>query len=265
MTGHGETESRKTGGRGEAIVEMHHVSFSYGPMPVLEDIDMTIRENDFLGIIGPNGGGKTTMLRLILGLERPDSGTITVFGRTPEEGRGSIGYISQFLEFDHDFPVTVLDVVLMGRLGARGLFRRYSGEDTAIALEALERVGLVGSRDRRLGDLSGGERQRILIARALTVGPRLLLLDEPHSGIDTKWQSSFYDLLRSLSAEMTIVLVSHDVGALSAYVEQVACLNRKLYYHGSTTEGIAHLEETYQCPIEIIAHGVPHRVLGDHE
>lgn len=249
----------------EAIVEMRGVSFSYGTMPVLENIDMTIYANDFLGIIGPNGGGKTTTLKLILGLVRPSSGTVTVFGKTPEEGRRSIGYIPQFLEFDRDFPVTVLDVVLMGRLGARGLFRRYSGDDVAIAAESLERVGMADSRNRRVGDLSGGERQRVFIARALTARPRLLLLDEPLSGIDTKWQNSFYDLLRDLNEEMTIILVTHDVGALSSYVEKVACLNCKLYYHGSTREGIEHLVETYQCPIELIAHGMPHRVLGDHE
>ncbi len=265
MSIHTERDNRYDEARGEAIVEMRGVYFSYGAMPVLENIDMTIYANDFLGIIGPNGGGKTTTLKLILGLVRPSKGTVTVFGKTPEEGRRSIGYIPQLLEFDHDFPVTVLDVVLMGRLGARGLFRRYNGDDVAIAAESLERVGMASSRNRRVGDLSGGERQRVFIARALTTEPRLLLLDEPLSGIDTKWQSSFYELLRDLNEEMTIVLVTHDVGALSSYVEKVACLNCKLYYHGSTQEGIEHLVETYQCPIELIAHGMPHRVLGDHE
>jgi zinc transport system ATP-binding protein len=260
-----ESDNRHAVAAKEAIVEMHGVSFSYGTMPVLDNIDMTIYANDFLGIIGPNGGGKTTTLKLILGLVHPSSGTVTVFGKTPEEGRRSIGYIPQLLEFDRDFPVTVLDVVLMGRLGARGLFRRYSGNDVAIADEALERVGMADSRNRRVGDLSGGERQRVFIARALTARPRLLLLDEPLSGIDTKWQNSFYDLLRDLNEEITIVLVTHDVGALSTYVDKVACLNCKLYYHGSTQEGIEHLVETYQCPIELIAHGMPHRVLGDHE
>jgi zinc transport system ATP-binding protein len=251
--------------RGEAIVEMRGVSFSYGSMPVLEDVTMTIRRNDFLGIIGPNGGGKTTALRLILGLVRPDTGVITVFGKPPVEGRRSIGYIPQMFDFDFDFPITVLDAVLMGRLVKRGLLRRYTRDDVAIATDALERVGMRDRADRRIGDLSGGERQRIMIARALTTQPRLLLLDEPVSSIDTKWQSAFYSLLRELNRDITIVMVTHDIGVLSAYIEQVACLNRRLYYHGSTQEGIEHLAETYECPIELIAHGMPHRVLEDHE
>ncbi|HUV35365.1 MAG TPA: metal ABC transporter ATP-binding protein [Patescibacteria group bacterium] len=249
----------------EAIVELKNVSFSYGAMPVLEDITMTIRRNDFLGIIGPNGGGKTTALRLILGLARPDTGTVTVFGKPPAEGRRTIGYIPQLFEPDLDFPLTVLDIVLMGRLARRGLFKRYTRDDTAAALEALERVGMRDRRDRRIGDLSGGERQRVLIARALTTEPQLLLLDEPVSSIDTKWQNSFYSLLKDLNSDMTIVMVTHDIGVLSAYVEQVACLNRRLHYHGSTQEGIRHLADTYECPIELIAHGIPHRVLEDHE
>lgn len=254
-----------TAANGEVIVELRNVSFSYGPMHVLEDITMTIRRNDFLAIIGPNGGGKTTALRLILGLERPDTGTVTVFGKPPAEGRRAIGYIPQLFQFDFDFPVTVLDVVLMGRLVRRGLLKRYTRADIAVATEALERVGMREHADRRIGDLSGGERQRVLIARALATQPRLLLLDEPVSSIDTKWQNSFYSLLRELNREMTIVLVTHDIGVLSAYIEQVACLNRRLHYHGSTQEGIRHLADTYECPIELIAHGVPHRVLEDHE
>jgi zinc transport system ATP-binding protein len=249
----------------ETVVDLKNVSFSYGPQPVLEDITMSIDRNDFLAIIGPNGGGKTTTLRLILGLIRPDRGTVTVFGKRPEAGRRSIGYIPQSLEYDFDFPINALEVVMMGRLGRRGLLKRYTAEDTAVALDALERVGMRDRHNRRIGDLSGGERQRVFIARALTVQPRLLLLDEPVSSIDTKWQGEFYSLLKDLSGEMAVVLVTHDVGVLSAYVEQVACLNRRLYHHGSTQEGIEHLEETYQCPVELIAHGVPHRVLGDHE
>jgi zinc transport system ATP-binding protein len=246
-------------------VEMKGVSFSYGGMPVLEDVTMTILEKDFLGIIGPNGGGKTTAVRLILGLIRPDAGTITVFGKPPEEGRRRIGYIPQTLDFDLSFPMSVLDVVMMGRLGRRSLLRRFSLGDAAIAAETLERVGMAEFSDRRIGDLSGGERQRVFIARALATDPRILLLDEPTANIDTKWQGSFYSLLKELSRERAVVLVTHDIGALSSYVEHVACLNRRLYYHGSTLEGIAHLADTYQCPIELIAHGMPHRVLEDHE
>lgn len=247
------------------IVEVAGVHFSYDSMQIVEDINFSILEKDFLGIIGPNGGGKTTILKLILGLIEPTKGTITVFGKSPKEGRIHIGYVPQIFTFDFDFPISVLEVVLMGKLGARRFMRRFSPEDTAAAVRSLERVGLSGFSDRRIGSLSGGQIQRVLIARALTGEPKLLLLDESLSSIDSKWQNSFYDLLRELNEELAVVLVSHDISALSVYVEKVACLNRKLYYHGTTKEGIKHLVDTYECPIELIAHGVPHRVLGDHE
>jgi zinc transport system ATP-binding protein len=247
------------------IVELKNIFFSYGSMPVLEDVSFTIHERDFLAIIGPNGGGKTTILQIILGLLAPDSGEIRVFGSNPKTGRHRIGYVPQLFLSDLDFPISVLDVVLMGRLGRNRLLRRYSKSDRSTALDALRKVGMEGCGDRQIGELSGGQRQRVYIARALTSEPRILMLDEPLSSIDTRWQNSFYELLKELSGEMAIILVTHDVGALSSYVEQVACLNRKLYYHGSTTEGIEHLVDTYKCPIELIAHGLPHRVLGDHE
>jgi len=249
----------------EKIVEMMDVSFSYGSMPVLEDINLFIRARDFLGIIGPNGGGKTTVLRLILGLIEPDSGEVRVFGGAARRGRRFIGYVPQDFLSDLEFPISVLDVVLMGRIGRQGASGRYSAHDRAAALDALAMVGMENNRNRRIGELSGGERQRVYVARALTMEPRILMLDEPLSSIDSHWQNSFYTLLGELNREMSIVLVTHDIGALSTYVDQVACLNRKLYYHGLTREGIEHLVETYKCPIELIAHGLPHRVLGDHE
>lgn len=253
------------GAESNTIVEMAHVHFSYDSMQVLEDINFSILENDFLGIIGPNGGGKTTILRLILGITEPTKGSVTVFGKAPKDGRGQIGYVSQIFTFDFDFPISVFEVVRMGRLGTRGIIRQYSRDDTAATECALDRVGLSDFRDRRIGSLSGGQIQRALIARALAGEPKLLLLDESLSSIDSKWQNAFYDLLKELNSEMAIVLVSHDIGALSTYVEKVACLNRTLHYHGSTQEGIKHLVDTYECPIELIAHGVPHRVLEDHE
>jgi zinc transport system ATP-binding protein len=249
----------------KTIVEMSHVYFAYNSMQVLEDIDFSILEKDFLGIIGPNGGGKTTILRMILGFIEPVRGVVTVFGKPPGEARGQVGYVSQIFTFDFDFPISVLEVVRMGRIGRRGFMKRYSREDTAAAERALNRVGLSDFGDRRIGSLSGGQIQRVLIARALAGEPKLLLLDESLSSIDSKWQNAFYELLKELNREMAIVLVSHDIGALSVHVEKVACLNRKLYYHGATKEGIEHLIDTYECPIELIAHGVPHRVLEDHE
>ncbi|MBN1884368.1 MAG: ABC transporter ATP-binding protein [Candidatus Krumholzibacteriota bacterium] len=247
------------------IVELKKVSCSFGRLLAVEDVDLVVGERDFLGIIGPNGGGKTTILRIILGLVEPDRGSVRVFGGPPSAGRRRIGYVPQLFDVDLAFPASVTDVVLMGRLGHAPLGRRYGRADLDAAGEAIGRVGMSDRADRAIGELSGGERQRALIARALAADPELLILDEPASSIDSRWQAAFFSMLRELNDRMAIILVTHDVTALSAYVEQVACLNRRLYYHGSTAEGIEHLVETYECPIEIIAHGVPHRVLGDHE
>jgi zinc transport system ATP-binding protein len=238
----------------DIIVNLEHVFFSYGGVPVLEDINISIKQNDFLAIIGPNGGGKTTILKLILGLLEPDSGTITVFGKTPQEARKYIGYLPQHFSFDFDFPITVMDVVSMGRLGKRGLAKRYTKTDIEKCLGALDRVGMETLREREIGKLSGGQRQRVFIARALATEPKLLLLDEPVSSIDTQWQQSFYELLQKLNREIAIILVTHDISVISTYIDKMACLNKKLYYHGSKKEGLLKLAELYECPVQLISH-----------
>jgi len=237
------------------IIEIDHVYFSYDGLPVLQDVNITIKERDFLAIIGPNGGGKTTILRLILGLLEPDKGTIRVFGRTPKQARRLIGYLPQQFTFDFDFPISVMEIVLMGRLGKRGVGKKYTHEDIKICLQALEKVGMQSFKEREIGNLSGGQRQRVLIARALTSEPRLLLLDEPVSSVDTQWQQSFYELLHDLNKEIAIVLVTHDVSVISTYIDKIACLNRRLYYHGSKEEGIRKISELYECPVHLITHG----------
>ena len=249
----------------EIIVSLNNVSFSYNSVPIVKDITFSIEQNDFLGIIGPNGGGKTTLLKILLGLIKPQKGTVKVFNKLPEQGRDLIGYIPQQFNFNLDFPINVLEIVLMGRLGKRGLYKKYSEEDIKISFEALKTVGMEKLKDRQIGELSGGQRQRVFLARALATQPKLLLLDEPMSSIDPKWQNSFYELLAKLKKKMAIVLVTHDISAVSVYVDKIACLNCELYYHGSTEKGIKHLENTYKCPIELIAHGVPHRVLERHK
>jgi zinc transport system ATP-binding protein len=246
------------------IIELSHINFTYNHIPILEDITLSVHQEDFLGIIGPNGGGKTTLLKIILGLLKPTSGNITVFRKDPVEGRLSIGYVPQVFHFHYDFPITVLDVVLMGRLHEKRLGEHYTSEDRDIAQKALKYVEMLTFKEQNISKLSGGQLQRVMIARALASEPKLLILDEPLSSIDSRWQESFYLLLQQLKKTIAIVLVTHDIGALSAYVDQVACLNRRLYYHGSTKEGLQHLSDAYQCPIELIGHGIPHRVLGDH-
>ena len=247
------------------LVKLENVWVYNDGILVLEAINLSIESNDFLGIIGPNGGGKTTLLKVILGLVKPNRGKITVLGMPPERGRKYIGYISQFNLFDHDFPISVFEVVLMGRYNKSGLFHRYSEEDRKATTEALKTVEMLGYKDRQVGKLSGGEQQRVFIARALVTNPQLLLLDEPTASIDPNMQAEFYELLDKLKEEMAIVLVSHDISAVSIYVNEIACLNHQLFYHGSKEVSAEELEKAYRCPVQLIAHGtVPHRVLKEH-
>lgn len=248
-----------------AIVELKDIRVTYGELPALEDVSLTVYEHDFLGIIGPNGGGKSTLLKVILGLVKPGHGSASVFGQPPEQARSRVGYVSQRSYFDRDFPASVWDVVLMGRYSSAGIVRRYGDRDRHQAEKALAMVGMLEQRNKQIGMLSGGEQQRVFVARALCAGPGLLLLDEPTASIDSTMQTEFYELLEELKYSLTIVMVSHDIGAVSVYVDKIACLNRRMYYHGSReiTPGI--LEATYKCPVQLIAHGtVPHRVLKEH-
>jgi zinc transport system ATP-binding protein len=247
------------------IARLQDVRASYGDTPALEEVTLSIYQHDFLGIIGPNGGGKSTLLKVILGLVKPDSGSVSIFGKPPEQSRGLIGYVSQRPSFDRDFPASVRDVALMGRYGKTGLFRRYRREDITAAEKALARVGMEDCHNKQIGRLSGGQQQRVFVARALVAEPKLLLLDEPTASIDPTMQAEFYELLGELKNSLTIVMVSHDIGAVSVYVDKIACLNRRLYYHGSKEITPEILEATYQCPVQLITHGtVPHRVLKEH-
>ena len=247
------------------IVRLKDIRVNYGDIPALEDITLSIFQHDFLGIIGPNGGGKSTLLKVILGLVKAYSGSVSVFGKPPEQVRSRIGYVSQHPAFDRDFPASVWNVVMMGLYGKTGLFRRYNREDKTAAEQALVHVGMQDCRNKQIGRLSGGQQQRVFIARALVAEPELLLLDEPTASIDSNMQTEFYELLEELKQSLTIVMVSHDIGAISVYVDKIACLNRQLYYHGSKEITPEILEATYKCPVQLIAHGaVPHRVLKEH-
>lgn len=247
------------------MIVLKDVWVQYDGMTVLENINLTIKQHDFLGIIGPNGGGKSTLLKVILGLVKPRKGTIKVCGDTPRKNRKYIGYVPQYSLFDMDFPMSVWDVVLMGRLGHAGLLKKFTNIDKKMALDALMNVDMLDYKNHQIGSLSGGQRQRVFIARALAANPRLLLLDEPASGIDTVMQEEFYELLEKLNKnKMTIIMVSHDITAVSVHVDKIACLNHRLFYHDSKELTAEDLEAAYQCPVELIAHGVPHRVLKNH-
>ncbi|MDI6811225.1 MAG: ABC transporter ATP-binding protein [archaeon] len=247
------------------VVKLEDVWVHFDGVTALEEINLSINQRDFLGIIGPNGGGKTTLLKVILGLLKPSRGEVRVFGDTPERGRKFVGYVPQYSLFDRDFPVSVWDVVLMGRLGRMKGFKRYSEEDEKLAYEALRTVEMLDFSASQIGKLSGGQQQRVFIARALVTEPRLLLLDEPMASVDSPMQTELYGLFEKLRHRMAIVLVSHDISAVSIYVDKIACLNRRLFYHNTKEITAEDLEATYQCPVEIIAHGVPHRVLKVHK
>lgn len=249
----------------QEVVSLEDVWVHHDGVPVLEEISLSIEQDDFLGIIGPNGGGKTTLLKVILGLISPSHGKVLVLGKPPGRSRHNIGYVPQHNLFDRDFPISVWDTVLMGRFGRAGLLRRYGKKDARAVENALQTVGMLDGKDRQIGKLSGGEQQRVFIARALVSEPRLLLLDEPIASVDPTLQTEFYELLERLKQGMAIVLVSHDISAVSVYVDKIACLNRQLYFHGSGEIGPEILEATYKCPVQMIAHGtIPHRVLREH-
>ena len=212
-------------------IRFDRVNFAYGVAPVLEDVSFTIAEREFAAIIGPNGGGKTTMLKLILGLIEPQTGFVRVFGRTPVVARRRIGFMPQHPGLDTQFPVTVMDVVLLARLGGGHRIGRYSGADRAAAAQALEDLGLAAIGNRSYSKLSSGQRQRVLIARALASDPEILLLDEPTANLDPFVQDDLYELLHRLNEKLTVLVVSHDVGFVSKYVEKVVCVNRRVVLH----------------------------------
>ncbi len=246
------------------VIAVRGLWAGYDREQVLEDVHLTVYERDFVGLIGPNGGGKTTLLRVLLGLLPPTRGEVRIMGRPVREGRRALGYVPQVVEFDHEFPISVWEVARMGRLGHRRLLQRYTAEDDAIVEKALRQVDVLDLRQRPIGELSGGQRQRVYIARALATQPEILLLDEPTSSVDPQVSNSIYELLQQLNEHVTILLISHDMSAISSYVKTVGCLNRRLFYHHGAEITADMLELAYQCPIDLIAHGVPHRVFPMH-
>lgn len=248
----------------DVAVELKEVSVYFNSKCVLEDINLKVSENDFLGIIGPNGGGKTTLLKVIAGLIKPTKGSVKVFGSPPDKSDSTIGYVPQMNQPDLNFPATVWDIVLTGRLKKRNLIKPYSEADKKAALEALRAMELEDLKDEPIGKLSGGQRQRVFIARALAAKPKLLLLDEPTLSIDRKLDTKFWEFLNELKSRITIIVVTHDISAVSKYVDKIACLNRRLYYNESKQITREMWMEVYQCPVDIIAHGLPHRVIEEH-
>ena len=248
----------------KSVIEIENVWVSYDTQTVLEDINLTVYETDFIGLIGPNGGGKTTLLKTLLGLLKPDRGTVRIMGKSVDEGRCHMGYVPQQVELDRQFPIRVWEVAQMGLLGCRKPFGRLSQAEKDVIQYALEQVDMADLSQRAIGDLSVGQRQRVYIARALTASPQILLLDEPTASVDPQVAGNIYELLRKINQTTTIILISHDMNAVSSYVKSIGCLNRRLHYHGSKEITEEMMEATYECPIDLIAHGLPHRVLSPH-
>lgn len=246
-------------------IHIDNLSVYYGQTPAIAGVCLDVSDGEYLGIIGPNGGGKSTLLKAILGLVPVSSGTVQVYGERPGTHKTIVGYVPQFTSLDKRFPITLREVVLTGRL-KKGLspFFRYTQEDRNLSHLLIKQVGLEGLEDRQISELSGGEFQRMLIARALAVNPKLLLLDEPTASVDAASRDQIFTLLAELNKSMTIVLVTHDLLAVSSHVHMLACLNGRLIYHGEPqlTENI--VNSLYGCPVDLIAHGVPHRVLREH-
>jgi len=215
----------------EPVISIENVSFSYDGAAVLEGVNLEIAERDFACFVGPNGGGKTTLLKLILGLLAPTAGRVRVFGATPELARRRIGYMPQYAQVDPSFPVSVMDVVLMGRIGRAETVGPFRKSEREAAGKALAEVGLYDLRRRPFGALSGGQRQRTLIARALATEPEILLLDEPTASLDAVMEAELYELLRHLNERLTVVTVSHDLGFVSRFVKTVVCIKRCVVVH----------------------------------
>lgn len=249
---------------GPSVIEIENLSFAYDGFTVLQDVTLRIKGREFICMVGPNGGGKTTLLKIILGLLQPDSGLVRVFGEPPEHARQRIGYVPQHALVDPEFPVTALDVVLMGRINKKKRFRLFGRKDTAAAMEALAAMELSDAAARPFSGLSGGQRQRVLIARALVGDPELLLLDEPTASLDLHVENEFYEMLREINKRLTVIIVSHDLGFVTPFATSVVCVKKTVAIHPTSELSGATISALYGTDMLMVRHD--HRCSeGGHE
>lgn len=238
----------------DVVIDIDNVSFNYGDVPVLENVSLKIYEEEFIGIIGPNASGKSTLLKLILGLIEPDKGIIKTFNQKCQHQSNHLGYVPQHISFARDFPITVEEVVMMGHITSKpGLFY-FKKSEIASARNAMKALEIDNIAKRQIGSLSGGQLQRVLIARALVCKPNILILDEPTSNVDMRVEEDIFALLKNYSEHMTIIVVSHDIAFISEYVDRVACLNRTLVCHDTESISGKMIEELYDAPVKMIHH-----------
>jgi len=236
------------------VITCRDLSFGYGAESILRDVNIVIPAGDFVSVVGPNGSGKTTLLRLFLGLLKPDRGVVEVFGLSPHRARRRVGYVPQQPRLDPLFPVSALDVALMGRLGRTPALGPWRRADREAALAALDEVGLADRAGDHFAALSGGQKQRVLIARALAGGPELLLLDEPTAGLDAHIEEDFYRLLEEFNKRLTIVMVSHDLGFVSGFVKSVVCVGRDVVVHPTSAVTGEVIADLYGGDVRLVRH-----------
>lgn len=245
----------------EPLIKIKNLTVAYDKVPVLQNVNLELFEKDFLGVIGPNGGGKTTLLKAILGILKPQQGSISF--RNDLRGRKKpIGYLPQVKHIDRKFPITVFDVVRSGSIMQDR--KKQKAQAKTKVDELLDEMGVANIRNKAIGELSGGQMQRVFLCRALLSNPKILILDEPDTFVDNRFEGELYEKLRLLNEEIAIILVSHDVGTISSYVKTIACINNNLHYHPSNVISQEQLND-YNCPIQVISHGeIPHTVLKHH-
>lgn len=248
-----------------SIIKIENLSAGYDNKIVLNNINLEIAEKDFLGIIGPNGGGKTTLMKVILGLLKPTEGKITYYNNGEPTENLEIGYLPQYNSIDKKFPISVYEVILSGLNKQKALFRRFTKEQHEKVKETISIMGLEGMENKAIGQLSGGQMQRTLLGRAIVSNPKAIILDEPNTYIDKRFEARLYSLLEEINKQRTIILVSHDIGSVLQNVKSIACINGTLDYHPQSEVSAEWIEEKLQCPIELLGHGeLPHRVLKKH-
>ena len=248
-----------------SIIKIENLSAGYDQKTVLHDINLEISEKDFLGIIGPNGGGKTTLMKVILGLLKPSEGKITFYDNGMPVEQLEIGYLPQYNSIDKKFPISIYEVILSGLNRQKSLFSRFTKEHHERVKETISMMGLEGMENKPIGQLSGGQMQRALLGRAIVSNPKAIILDEPNTYIDKRFEARLYSLLEEINKQRAVILVSHDIGSVLQTVKSIACVNGTLNYHPQSEVSAEWIEEKLQCPIELLGHGeLPHRVLKKH-